>query len=1001
MKSCYNDHLNSYHCSDLLILVRSHVNQRFIKNLVCAIGMLLAFCSMSCQEADLHDDESLHFVEFIIDTDHRDYADIVDHSFPESFHLATLTYESDVALQEVEFRYLMGMPEETDVTAAQLTQGLSYLLKKRQFESITVSARQGTDGYHMHLQIKGGWILYKLVLHGILLGKDRYRQYYTIEPGEIFDTAVHQRSVQKIKEAFAQDGYFNARVEGRLDYDNEAKAITVHIWLGHNKQSTIQEVALDIRGETYAAPQEQQFLLTKIKKQFIQKLDKAAYSKKLINEQCAELKRYLAREGYINVDIELAEKIEREQNAVKLTITIHLHKKRIFVFTGNSFFTHDQLLESTLVFGRSSCLLPASFLSEELIKIYKNKGFWDIAVQTREETQRSFFIIQEGQRARITGIEFQGVTHTTQIDLIKRYFADILKTGWYDDDAIKNALDDLVNWYIKEGFLECRITKRDYVPDGEHAYRLVITVEQGIRSYFKEVVIEGYPGLRDAGPFKIFATQKNPIPFNMEIVQQQRTWLLNHFRTQGYLYIDLTPDITRDGDAVTLHWRVDTGAQEAVRFGNIVVQGAGDFPFNYIVRELQFKEGELWDKQKIKKSVDRLKKLNVFESVHMQPYDVITHELQKPVMVKVQRDERFELRTRAGFAMQQVSKQFSFYKMTYRAGGSFWIKNPFNCGDKLGLDVDASFAERKLVAEYNRPWLGSMPIDTVVQVYSNQFQQPGHAGNSKNLYQVVQTGTLFGLRKEHEHIFGGGNIGFEWMKTTVSDRELFADRVARAINFEPQLLDRRIPYFTFEPSVTIDYVDNRLTPRKGVFILYSLKGMFPVGKLGIQGYFVRMLLEQSFYIPLDPIVFAFRLRLGHIFHKDFSSIMPSERFYLGGANSIRGYERDLAPPLGVFHDPERGPQYVPQGGKSMFNMILEMRFPIYKNFGLALFEDIGVLSSNAFRDIVERGVLSATGFGLRYETPLGPLRFDLGWRWKATDPVQPSYAWFLSLGQAF
>ena len=975
--------------------------ERFIKNLAYALCIFCASCLLGSQGPDVHDADQSHFVEFTIDAEHPDYADIIDHALPATFHLATLTYESDVSFQEVEFHYLMGLPEHGEVTTAQLKRGLSYLMKKRQFVAITVSIRQGSDGYHMHVQIKGEWILYKLVLHGILLGKDRYRHYYALEPGDIFDHAVHQRSVQKIKEAFAQEGYFNARVEGRLDYDNATKAITVHIWLGHNKQFTIQNVALDMQGDVYAEPQEQQFLQTKIRKQFLEKLEKATYDKKLINEQCAALKRYLGREGYINVDLELTEKIERDTNTVNLTLTVSLHKKRLFVFVGNSFFSHDQLLDSTLVFGRSSCLLPATFLSEEIIKMYKSKGFWDVAVETREEPYRSFFIIQEGQRVGINEIEFQGISHTSLVDLKKKYFAQILKQGWYDEDAIKNALDDLVNWYIKEGFLECRVAKREYVRERDTIYRLVIVLEEGIRSYFKDVIIEGYEELRDSGPFRTITHQKERIPFNMELVQQQRTWLLNHFRAKGYLYIDLNPDIKRDGDAVTLIWRVDTGAQEAVRFGNIIVQGAGDFPFNYIVRELTFEQGALWDRDKIKKSVEKLKKLNVFESVHMQPYDIIKHEREKAVMLKVQRDERFEVRTRAGFAMQQVSKQFSFYKVTYRAGGSLWIKNPFNCGDKISLDVDASFAERKLVTEYYRPWLGSMPIDTVVQIYSNQFQQPGAVGNRKNLYQVIQTGSLFGLRKKHEHIFGGGNVGFEWMKTTISDREIFADRVARAINFEPQLLDKRIPYFTFEPSVTVDYVDNRLTPRTGVFILSSIKGMFPVGKLGIQGYFVRMLLEQSFYIPFDPIVFAFRVRLGHIFHKDFSSIMPSERFYLGGANSIRGYERDMAPPLGIFHDPKRGPQYVPQGGKSMFNMILEARFPIYKNFGLALFEDIGVLSSNGFRDITERGILSATGFGLRYETPLGPLRFDLGWRWKASDPVRPSYAWFLSLGQAF
>lgn len=976
------------------------MNKRSIHHPLIILSILLFALSREIEGQD--DIDQSHYVECTIDAEHADYATIIDRELPESFFLKTLTYESDVQFQDAEFRYLMDMPEKKEVTRAQLIQGLSYLKKKRQFEKIHVSVRQADYGYHIHVRIHGGWILYKAILHGILLGKDRYRQYYTIEPGEIFDNAAHQRSLQKMKEIFAQDGYFNARVGARLDYDDAAKTVTVHIGLGRNKQFSIQDVVLDVQGEVYVEPQEQQLLQTKIKKEFLQKLHKAPYSKQLINDQCADLKRYLVREGYANVDIELAEKINREQSTVVLTLTIRLHKKRLCVFVGNSFFSHDQLLDSTLIFGRSSSLLPATFLSEEIIKMYKNKGFWDVVVETREEPNRYFFIIKEGGRARIVDVQCNGVTHLSHGDLMKRYFAEILKAEWHDEDAIKNVLDDMVNWYVREGFLECRILKREYIPHDNNTYDVVITVEEGLRSYFKDVVIDGYPALRDTGPFRTITQSKERIPFNMECVQNQRAWLLNHFRAQGYLYVDLKPDIIRDGDGVTLQWRIDTGAQEAVRFGKVVLQGAGNFPFDYVLREMNFKQGELWDRDKVKKSLDKLKKLDVFESVHMHPYDVVKHEREKAIMVKVQRDERFEGRMRAGLAMQQVSKEFSFYKLTYRAGGSFWIKNPFNCGDKLGLDIDASFAERKIVAEYRRPWLGAMPIETVVQAYSNQFQQPGAVGDRKHLYQMNQIGSLFGLRKEHKYINCGGNIGFEWMETVISDKELFADRVAQAINFEPQLLDKKIPYFMFEPSVTIDYVDNRLTPKKGVFFLYTLKGMVPMSsQLGLNGYFVRLLLEQSFYIPIDPVVLAFRVRVGHIFHKDFSSIMPSERFYLGGANSIRGYERDLAPPLGVFEDPKRGPQYVPQGGKSMANVILELRFPLYKKLGMVLFEDIGALSANAFNDFKERGVLSATGFGLRYETPIGPVRFDLGWRWKATDPVRPSYAWFLTLGQAF
>lgn len=967
----------------------------FIPFIVCVIGT-----SYLCGD----DTQSVHhaqFVEFTIDAEHSDYADIIDASLADPFLLKKLTYESDVLFQQAEFHYLMGIREGSIVTSDELKEGFSYLVKKRQFETIGVSFTPLEDGYHVHITIKGGWILNKVVLHGLLLGKDRYRQYYSIEPGDLFDTASHERSLQKIKEVFASEGYFNARVESRLDYDEDTKTVKVHIWLGHNQHFFIHDVQLTIHGEVYIDDNEKQLLQINIEKQFLQKLRKTSYSKQLLNEQAETIRRYLMRRGYVNADIELKERVDRVDCRVNIDMTIRLHKKRMFVFVGNTFFSHDQLLDSMIVFGRSSCLLPASFLAEEIIKSYKSSGFWQINVETREEASKYFFIINEGKRAYITDVCIEGAHHVSHIKLIKQYFAEILKNSWYDEAPIQRAMDGITDWYVQEGFLECCITKYEYISQADDAYLLRITLDEGERSYFGDVHVEGHSELHDVGPFRVLNKYNERIPFNMDRVNLQRTWLINHFKRKGYLSINLKPDIVRDGYDVTLTWRMDANTDEAVRFGKVVVQGAGAFPFEYMLREMTFTHGELWDRTKIKDSLTRLKKLDVFEMVHMYPHDIAKHEREKAVMVKVQQDDRYEARMRAGFAFQQVSKEWSFYRLTYRAGGSFLIKNPFNCGDRISLDIDASQAESKLIAEYHRPWLGSIPIEAFTQIYNNRFQQPGAVGNRKNLYQVLQTGTLFGVRKEFGVNNAGGNIGFEWMKTTISDRELFADRVAQAINFEPDLLDRHIPFFMFQPSLTIDHVDNRLQPTRGVFLLYSLKAMVPMNRVGTNSYFVKILLEQSFYLPCYPIVLAFRVRVGHIFHKDFSSIMPSERFYLGGANSLRGYERDLAPPLGKFVDEKRGVQYVPQGGKSMANFIFEIRFPLYKKLGAVIFEDIGALSSNAFYDFKERGALAATGFGVRYDLPIGPLRFDIGWRWKATDPVTPSYAWFVTLGHAF
>ena len=165
--------------------------------------------------------------------------------------------------------------------------------------------------------------------------------------------------------------------------------------------------------------------------------------------------------------------------------------------------------------------------------------------------------------------------------------------------------------------------------------------------------------------------------------------------------------------------------------------------------------------------------------------------------------------------------------------------------------------------------------------------------------------------------------------------------------------------------------------------------------------FLKMLAEQSVFIPLWPFVLGLRVRFGHIFNQKFSTIMPSERFYLGGENSLRSYEIDQAPPLGIFIEPDGKRRLVPQGGKSMFNGNIELRFPLYKNFGATIFQDFGILSDTKMSDVKSQSLLTATGFGLRYNTPIGPLRFDIGFKWHKCDLEESFFAWFLTFGNAF
>jgi len=119
---------------------------------------------------------------------------------------------------------------------------------------------------------------------------------------------------------------------------------------------------------------------------------------------------------------------------------------------------------------------------------------------------------------------------------------------------------------------------------------------------------------------------------------------------------------------------------------------------------------------------------------------------------------------------------------------------------------------------------------------------------------------------------------------------------------------------------------------------------------------------------------------------------------------VRGYEKDAVPPLGVTlvekDDGTIERQYTIQGGSSMVNGNLELRFPIYKKLRGVVFQDVGVLSQTGVSGF--RGQwYPATGFGLRYKTPPGGVRLDMGSKRQGRLAGDSRYAWYLTLGEAF
>jgi len=178
-------------------------------------------------------------------------------------------------------------------------------------------------------------------------------------------------------------------------------------------------------------------------------------------------------------------------------------------------------------------------------------------------------------------------------------------------------------------------------------------------------------------------------------------------------------------------------------------------------------------------------------------------------------------------------------------GGSFLYKNPTNVGDYCYVNSDVTKYYRYFSGMYFRPWSRYNPINIIIKGYANKYTQPVIIGSNKTLYNAKQDGFLVGLSRQFNVVDFGLNAGFEIMETYGLSRSL-----AEAINFEPKLVDKGVPYFYIEPSIFIDGLDNKINPTKGTLTVLSAKGMFSWHPGAVT--FFKVLAEQSF-------LFLFRL----------------------------------------------------------------------------------------------------------------------------------------------
>jgi outer membrane protein assembly complex protein YaeT len=656
--------------------------------------------------------------------------------------------------------------------------------------------------------------------------------------------------------------------------------------------------------------------------------------------------------------------------------------------------------------------------AEKITKLYQQRGYFNAVVDTQSGLQPdgtwvTTFKVNPGQKFRLAVVKFSGNQNVSDKKLagvvttspqrgFRAFFATLFRHGGVTREQIGADRDALESYYRLNGFSEVQVGSPVVTTEAASGTMAVeYPIVEGPQTIVSAVRIEGNEQVRahDLPNLEL----RSGKPLNPQLLHADVMALQNFYADRGNAEVQITtrPDISADKRSATVTYVIAEGPR--IKVGDIIVRGNTYTRSKVVIREADLKPGEPFSYTSVLEAQRNLYRLGIFQRAEVQPEQAGTATDQRNIVLQVEEGRDLTLSGSIG-GTKQTGRKWSLL-----ATASVANRNLFGTGRYIGLDLVRSTGGERSEAflTYREPFVGPYNVPLTFTLFNSSEQRPGamlqQRGASLEAAKVFRQQTRWSIRYEYR------NSACKSGETCVLAAEALIPGVDRNIS------NKRISDIT--PTFFWDHRDDPIDPHRGFFTSASLQYAFPV--LQARTHFLKEYAQVSYYLPLTArTVFAVSTRLGLIQGirstgtaecvQNESCIPLTERFTGGGESSHRAFPLDL---LGnLCNDPtrpgckptliqlgENGP-IAPIGGKGIFIANFEYRFPIFASVGGALFTDIG----NVFADsaIHFNDLRYGVGGGIRYLSPVGPLRFDVG-RKIHPRPYEKSFAYFVTLGYAF
>lgn len=539
-------------------------------------------------------------------------------------------------------------------------------------------------------------------------------------------------------------------------------------------------------------------------------------------------------------------------------------------------------------------------------------------------------------------------------------------------DSRERDLVNLLYSYQSNGFLEARITERFGWDSTARRVDIWVEIGEGVQTKIGPVTVAGDTAGFSEKIFKLTTAMKSGEPFNPFVLEQTRSGVKTLLADNGYPYARVSVDTLRDSTLPNLGIQFRIARGQEVHFGRVTVEGLQYTRPHVATRELVFHPGDRFSREKIVSSQQRIYSTGLFTFVNLVPQSSgaggdsasRAQPAQPDFILKLveRKPAFFGFKAGAGQYQQQEQQQ----DLAVDLGTQWGNRNLWGTARKYNIELKTSFLvinrfrilNNRIAGAYQEPWF----LGTRTAANFTLSFEPG-----------VQSAVL---PYRIETITGGLSLVRELSLTTrLLLTGLFQHVAIFGITPENILAFKRDQGITIRRRVILSFErdtrDNIFIPLSGAQTYLS--GELTGGPFGGDAEFFKLVANWARYRSLSGSnVFAVRVKAGYLEGLRAGSFIPaSDRFFLGGGSSLRGYTENSLGPLSASGDP--------LGGRTLLLANGELRRPLFWKFWGSMFADVGNIWERPV-DFSLGDLRITTGAGLQFLTVVGPIRIDYGRR---------------------